>query len=62
MNLGELDPDRDREGPRNPEPEPAPVDPYPACPVCGGGPIVALPTGAHACKSCARVTKRPGRT
>lgn len=50
--------DPDREGPRDPEPEPAPGDPYPACPHCGGGPVVAIVGGAHACRSCARVVRR----
>lgn len=48
--------DVDEPGPR---PEPNPPDHGPACPHCGGGPLVLLSRfGAHACQSCARVVSR----
>jgi hypothetical protein len=30
---------------------------YPACPNCGGGPVVPIPGGVDACRSCARVVR-----
>jgi hypothetical protein len=45
---------------RNTSSTPEPDPPSTACPHCGGGPVVELPGGARACRSCTRVvTKRP---
>jgi hypothetical protein len=30
----------------------------PACPHCGGGPVVPIIGGATACQSCARIVRR----
>jgi hypothetical protein len=47
-------------GPDPAEPQPPPGAGYPACPHCGGGPLVPLPTlgGTRACRSCARTVSR----
>lgn len=41
-----------------PDPDPVPST-GPACPHCGGGPLVAVvPLGVVTCNSCARIIRR----
>jgi hypothetical protein len=60
MNLGELDPDVCLDCGAHPtrcdcpDHGPEPGSTGPACPHCGGGPVVTV-HGAHICRSCARV-------